>query len=204
MIFDKTFTTTKELVGVLGAGDSSFVPPDENPDVEAGWTVNPDFRPAYEIPNYIRNGSFGAVFNFGNGDVEQTQEFTLGTPSRPWGAIYAELGVITTSDRDAKRFIKDSTLGLGFIMQLRPVSFSLLSKNNSDATYGFIGQEVETALKGNNFSGLLKSDSGYALRYADFIAPMVKAMQQQQTQIKAMEESLSLLRREINQLKQQG
>ena len=52
--------------------------------------------------------------------------------------------------------------------------------------YGFIAQEVEEALAGQDFAGFIreKNEEGtLALRYEEFIAPMVKAMQEQQALI---------------------
>lgn len=82
---------------------------------------------------------------------------------------------------------------------------------------GFVAQEVETAAKkiGFNFSGLDapgNADDVYSLRYADFVVPLVKAVQEQQTiietqdqkirsqqlQIDALEKRLLLLENAVN------
>jgi hypothetical protein len=57
---------------------------------------------------------------------------------------------------------------------------------------GFIAQEVEQAANevGYNFHGVDKpknSTSHYGLRYAEFVVPMVKAIQEQQEQINALQ-----------------
>lgn len=161
-------------------------------------TINPGSLSSTYTPPTIINPWAGINSETG---VERVQEFSLGTSQRPWGAIYTEEGVITTSDRNAKAFIADSTLGLDFVMRLRPVSFSLRDRSTSAKTYGFIGQEVEDALKGKSFHGLKKSDGAYALRYMDFIAPMAKAIQQQQSRIDALEKKLNQLTQELDSLK---
>jgi hypothetical protein len=63
---------------------------------------------------------------------------------------------------------------------------------------GFVAQEVEKAAAetGFNFSGVDKprSDSGlYALRYAEFVVPLVKAMQEQQAMIKDLQTQVQTL-----------
>jgi len=66
---------------------------------------------------------------------------------------------------------------------------------------GFLAQEVEqvAASVGYDFSGVDKPADGsgyYGLRYGDFTAPMVRAIQEQQVEIqKLKEENLDLLRR---------
>ena len=120
------------------------------------------------------------------------------------------------SDGRYKKDIKEDVKGLEFIMKLRPVTYHLnittLSKKlgeNGGAEWdkqmrtsiadkektvftGFVAQEVEKAATetGFIFSGVDKprSDSGlYALRYAEFVVPLVKAMQEQQAMIKDLQ-----------------
>ena len=156
---------------------------------------------AFDVGNVGTIIDIWGSINTEDENTPRQQEFSLGTASRPWGAIYAEEGVITTSDRNAKSLIADSSLGLRFLMNLRPVSYVLRNNPSNATAYGFIGQEVEVALKGRSFEGLRKSESGYALRYSDFIAPIVRAVQQQQAKIDSLEEQLVALRKELSLLK---
>ena len=130
------------------------------------------------------------------------------------------------SDRRFKSNIKENVSGLDFIMKLRPVTYNLdvnkinefLGINNSVGTSaksqtiqtGFIAQEVETAAKelGYDFSGVAKpenDDDHYGLRYAQFVIPLVKAVQEQQQIIdKLQKENIELkkLRKEMDELKE--
>jgi hypothetical protein len=106
-------------------------------------------------------------------------------------------------------------------MQLRPVTYNLdinainvqlrIKGSNSDAQpisdkqlqrqSGFIAQEVEAAAKktGYEFSAVdAPKNNGdmYGLRYAEFVVPLVKAVQEQQLLIQQ-------LQKEIDQLKKQ-
>lgn len=91
--------------------------------------------------------------------------------------------------------------GLKFIKKLRPVSFNLDNRENyvrecnfpfgqKDGTlavaskdYGFIAQEVKQVLEELNITdfsalGYTESQDAYRLTYADFIAPLTKAIQE--------------------------
>lgn len=79
---------------------------------------------------------------------------------------------------------------------------ALTQKSNETFT-GFIAQEVEDIMtkKGFNFSGLVKpknSNDHYGLRYAEFVVPLVKAVQEQQTQIEAQEQVIAQLKSQLN------
>jgi len=93
------------------------------------------------------------------------------------------------SDMRHKRDIGDIGLGLDFITALRPVQFRML-EGNDRLDFGFIAQDIE-ALLGEEYNILGidgDPDRTLSLRYTDFIAPMVKAMQEQQKQIEEQEE----------------
>jgi len=64
---------------------------------------------------------------------------------------------------------------------------------------GFIAQEVETAAKeiGFDFSGIDKPKNPtdlYGLRYAEFVVPLVKGMQEQQAMIESQQSKIELLK----------
>ena len=119
-------------------------------------------------------------------------------------SIGGQVGWSTFSDGRYKNSIREDVKGLDFVLNLRPVSYAVdipglekyLSQNNvlpAPATHhdplkrqtGFIAQEVETAatLSGFSFSGVDRPEKPgglYGLRYADFVVPLVKAIQEQQ------------------------
>jgi trimeric autotransporter adhesin len=123
------------------------------------------------------------------------------------------------SDGRFKKDVNEEVKGLDFIMKLRPVTYHLdakalsiaLKENNSEEwneqmktaiaekekmlQTGFVAQEVEQAAKetGFDFSGIDKprtANGMYALRYAEFVVPLVKAMQEQQGLIKELQEKV--------------
>ncbi|MGF2412828.1 tail fiber domain-containing protein [Ferruginibacter sp.] len=106
-----------------------------------------------------------------------------------------------TSDSRFKSNIQTSALGLEFIKQLRPVSYYRNNDESKKTEYGFVAQEVEQTLNkaGIVNNGIIsKDDAGmYSVRYNDFIAPMVKAIQQQQEMIEALKKQNELLAKRL-------
>jgi hypothetical protein len=139
--------------------------------------------------------------------------FKLGISGTRWSEVWAANGTIQTSDARQKTAVADSDLGLAFVESLRPVSYKWLVGQNvlaeqADGTkaltpqpgvrvhYGFISQEVEETLAGKDFAGFIH-DSGtdeYGLRYAEFIAPLTKAVQELSAQVKALQAEIAILK----------
>lgn len=89
----------------------------------------------------------------------------------------------------------------------RAVYNKALKEKETTVYTGFVAQEVEATAKklGFNFSGVdaPKNESGvYSLRYAEFVVPLVKAVQEQQQMIADMQKRIQLLE-EQNKLLQQ-
>jgi len=90
------------------------------------------------------------------------------------------------SDARHKDKIRDLDLGLDFVLQLRPVSFTV-KQGNGRTDMGFLAQDVEAVLgEGYNVLGIGgDKDRTLSLRGTDLIAPLVKAVQEQQGLIEA-------------------
>ena len=130
------------------------------------------------------------------------------TSNRFWKTIYSNTGTINTSDQRLKTEIAPSQLGLNFINELNPVSYKfieggkeivdgdIVSIPGSRTHYGLIAQEVKTVLDESgvaDFAGWVKmdiaeEDSMQGLRYDQFIAPLIKAVQELTARVKALEE----------------
>jgi hypothetical protein len=75
-----------------------------------------------------------------------------------WDEIYAD-NFNNLSDLKLKENISTSDLGLNFIKNLRPVKYNFISSNKKRPRYGFIAQEILTALESvgktsDDFKGL--------------------------------------------------
>lgn len=135
----------------------------------------------------------------------------------------------TPSDQRFKENIVEDIEGLDFILNLRPVSYnfnyrkkdihqgfpdSLLNEKDYQKTYqivhnGFLAQEVKALADSLNFNfhALYEpknSKDTYALRYAEFVAPIVKAIQEQQGIIEQQNKQIHLLKKEVDLLKKES
>jgi hypothetical protein len=80
-----------------------------------------------------------------------------------------------------------------------------LQEKETETVTGFVAQDVEAAAKalGYNFSGIqAPKNSGdvYSLRYADFVVPLVKAVQEQQAMIAELQKRNQLLENRLSAL----
>ncbi len=101
-------------------------------------------------------------------------QYDLGSLTQRWKNFHLAGSIITTSDRNLKDKILDisSDRGLNFINALRPVSYLI----SSEPRLGLVAQEVESIAP--TFEGLAFGDGRYGLDYAQFIAPLIKAIQE--------------------------
>ncbi len=133
------------------------------------------------------------------------------------------------SDLRFKNNIKEDVEGLSFIQKLRTVTYNInlhaiddffaehyneRDSSNYEGKYdreqirytGFIAQEVEEAARelGYDFSGVDKpknEDDFYGLRYAEFVVPLVKGMQEQQELIEELSNENKQMKDELAQIK---
>ena len=122
------------------------------------------------------------------------------------------------SDARIKKNIQENVKGLDFIMMLRPVTFQydinleqeLLGRKDTavwEGKYdiekihfsGFLAQDVEKAAKnaGYDFSGIDKSGKLLGLRYAEFVVPLVKSIQEQQIMIEELRKQVLALQEQL-------
>lgn len=144
---------------------------------------------------------------------------SCGASGSRWAQVWAANGTIQTSDAREKTNIADSDLGLKFLESLRPVRYqrtvgSSEFLQNEDGTetlvrkpgvrphYGFISQEVKQVLDDmsvEDFAGYIhdpETDT-YGLRYEEFIAPTVKAVQELSSSNKYLKSENSALKKRV-------
>jgi trimeric autotransporter adhesin len=142
-------------------------------------------------------------------------------------SIGGQVGWSNLSDGRYKKNVREDVRGIDFIMKLRPVTYQMdvaalnsklkinnegneFAKKGSDEQAkivfsGFIAQEVEESAKelGYDFSGVDRPKNEndlYALRYAEFVVPLVKAMQEQQHMINDLKKQNEGLQKRIGEL----
>ncbi len=127
--------------------------------------------------------------------------------------ISGQVNFSTYSDSRIKTNVQANVPGLSFITHLRPVTYNLnihtqneIMGNESpdfEGKYdieemvmtGFIAQEVEAAASqaGFNFNGVIRPKNNndlYKVSYAEFVVPLVKAVQEQQEQIEEQQRQI--------------
>ncbi len=147
--------------------------------------------------------------------------YVCGAGGNRWAAVYAVNGTIQTSDARGKAEVKPCDLGLDFVLALKPVSYrwSVGGQVAVGVTehgefesgepiyepvpgkrrhYGLVAQEVKEVLGDKDFGGWVLTDlddpdSQQALRYDQFIAPLITAIQDQQIKIEQLEARLAVL-----------
>jgi hypothetical protein len=137
-------------------------------------------------------------------------------------SIGGEVDWSTLSDGRFKTNVQENVAGLDFILKLRPITYKIDKKainnfvgreeNNLEGLTqtvesGFIAQEVEQAANklGFNFSGIDAPEGEgdyYGLRYAQFVVPLVKAVQEQQEIILNYESRINKVEAENKLLKE--
>lgn len=178
-----------------------------------GNTANGYFA-LYDLTSYNHCTGLGY-----NAQVTGSNQVQLGDSSV---TVYAQKALVTRSDERDKIDIEDSPLGLNFILQLRPRKYRMNSREayfekgqerdftaTNDGSkagkrphYGLIAQEVKEVMNelGVDFAGYLDSkvDGGedvLSLGYTEFIAPMIKAIQEQQQMIKELQKQIEELKK---------
>jgi len=134
-----------------------------------------------------------AIRTEGNICPETDNYWSLGLSGKRWDNVYATNGTIQTSDETQKENIITSDLGLDFINELNPISYTFIS--GSRTHYGLGAQSVETTLESfekdsMDFAGLI-TGSNYGLRYSEFISPMIKAIQELSAKVSQLEAQIS-------------
>ncbi|MEM1324267.1 MAG: tail fiber domain-containing protein [Bacteroidota bacterium] len=176
----------------IGIGDQADI--DNAYAVGIGTNVNIDNTEAIAIgDNTSATGNYSIAYGpgasvsgnnsvaLGNG-ASVTTDHTITIGNTAVTSIRGTVNWTTLSDGRYKTDVKEAVPGLTFINALRPVSYEL--KSQPDTRYsGFIAQEVETTAEdiAYDFSGIKQpqnEEDHYGLRYAAFVVPLTKAVQE--------------------------
>lgn len=178
--------------------------------------IGNDAGPAPGFPNLSNTIGIGNGGGFQHGASNQV---VIGNSSML--VIGGKVGWSVISDQRVKRNIHENVKGLEFIMKLRPVTYNISNdaiaainqttdkrefpgkRDGEKITYtGFLAQEVEQAALsvGYDFSGYTKPQNDhqfYTIRYAEFVVPLVKAVQEQQLVIDQLQKQNNLLEKRL-------
>ena len=147
--------------------------------------------------------------NVNAGGVDNTTY--LGAGDYRWKAVFAASGTIQTSDARYKKDVEriDAKQAAAFLMALNPSWYKYIDGDSGRRHAGLIAQEVKEAmteagiedcgayirepLRGGAGQAAEEENVMYALRYDEFIAPMVAVMQEQERRIAALEERIAAM-----------
>jgi hypothetical protein len=175
--------------------------------------------------NSVGPYNYSSAFGYSS-TIDASYQVRIGNASTTSIGGYANWTNI--SDGRFKTNVQENVPGLDFIMALRPVTYnldvaainvfhhipdSLVDKNGvaqktNQIQTGFIAQEVEKVAQKLNydFSGVdapQNENSTYGLRYAEFVVPLVKAVQEQQSQIENLQKLVAEQNEMIKKLMQE-
>lgn len=153
----------------------------------------------------LANVSAGTLSNAtalgSNTTVNASNKVRLGNSSVT--VVEGQVAYTSPSDARFKRGVEENVLGLSFILRLRPVSYTFdraafakhigeevtgreaeLAALSQQRTIGFLAQEVEKSVEASGFAAFdaVHAPEGptdnYGLAYAEFVVPLVKAVQE--------------------------
>ena len=145
----------------------------------------------------------------GNGNLAFGSDNSVRIGNASMTSIGGQVDWTTVSDKRIKENIKDNAPGLDFILELEPVTYTYnltyenelmgitetsvigresLLRNSQIRHTGFLAQDVDQIVRfgGYEFDGIDKPEDEnglWGIRYATFVVPLVKAVQEQQVQI---------------------
>jgi hypothetical protein len=208
-----------DVTGGFKISKATFVAPTSGSGLEWSFrTDNVGYLTAYDRDNAAYRSLSMGVANFNvDTDADGDPNFTVRqTSGEAWigyttdqgayklqvnGQIFATNATIATSDEKFKENITPLDKGLEIINKLKPVKFNFISTTENNFSefdeIGFIAQDVEGALSTELFAKAVvkklnedKDDSALGLMTEKLIPILVKAVQEQQALIKALEQRI--------------
>jgi hypothetical protein len=156
-----------------------------------------------------------------NASVNASNKVRLGNSSIT--VVEGQVPYTSPSDARFKRDVEEDVLGLDLILKLRPVSYAFdrlafakhvkedvegreseLTQASRTRTVGFLAQEVEGSVKETGFAAfdVVHVPEGptdnYGLAYAQFVVPLVKAVQELHAENEALKEEQEALRNTLS------
>lgn len=188
---------------MVGIGQTGFISPGANTRIRTGpggmeLYGSITIRENFTDPNSVYFQALGD-YNYSWRSLRPNPDNSvdLGGPGYRWRNVYSVNGTIQTSDGRHKTDVAPCALGLEFIQELRPVCFRWSVGGYTPASagglpiagtrmhHGLIAQEVKATIDkfGVDFGGWILSDpadpdSTQGLRYTQFIAPLINAVQE--------------------------
>ena len=127
----------------------------------------------------------------------------LGSFANRWKDVWATNGTIQISDKKTKNTVQNSEYGLDAVLALRPVTFYWNNLREQGRKVGLIAQEVKEVVSEVVYDKCINIDEegnktvipaeSLGMNYAELVPVLIKAIQEQQTQINELRDKLELL-----------
>lgn len=151
-------------------------------------------RSAAGATSYIRfqNGT-GTRFQINSGQFLPFTDaiYDVGSASLQIDDIYC-VTLVESSDETDKTDFED-TLGLDFILDLQPKSYKMNKGKNRNRKHGLVAQEVLSSVEklgkiNSDFAAVVHDEESgrYGLSYSQFIAPIIKSIQELNDKIESL------------------
>lgn len=113
--------------------------------------------------------------------------------------IEGQVAFTNGSDRRLKTNIRPIENGLDLIMKMKPMSYNMKNSSDTRTNWGFIAQDMQEVAGPDNAIVTVSNneDKTLGLRYSDIIAPLVKAVQEQQDQIDQLTAEIERLKKAV-------
>lgn len=124
---------------------------------------------------------------------EYNNNFSLGSSTLKWTAVYATNGTIQTSDRRLKTNIRKLPYGLKEVMEMSPVEYNWKTNPNGEHKIGLIAQDVRQLIPEVVVGDETKENIG--MNYAELVPVLINAIKEQQKQIEELKKKVKRLER---------
>jgi len=205
---DDTYFTDIDSVNIIGL--VGIASPDRA-GIQLGqngvqiWGVGQNFGIGIKTPQAKLHVNGAARFE-GSIIPQSTDVHSLGSSLNKWHTVWAVNGAIHTSDRREKENIDALTYGLDEILSLRPVSYTWTKRPFEGQQVGLIAQEANEIIPevvwtpeenfemdedGQWVPVEVTEDSRMGINYALLTPVLIRAIQEQQVQIEALQAQLA-------------
>lgn len=116
-----------------------------------------------------------------------------------WDYLYVNNSPVVTSDRKTKKEIKDETRGMAFLKKLKPRTWKRKIGSGMDKKHhGLVAQELMEILTSEEQEEFLSfppngEEGVIGIRYGEFTAPLIKAVQELEAENAAIKARLDIL-----------
>ena len=135
------------------------------------------------------------------GNITPTADATynLGSAASRFDEVFAQNGVINTSDRRLKTNIVPMRYGLKEIMALEPVQYNWKATPEGELKLGLIAQDVQNVVDEVVHVDDRNAEQRLGLNYAELIPVLINGMKEQQAIIDAQQNEIEALKAESEQ-----